>query len=50
MRGGTAPDVFWMNAVNIQLYAANSVLEPLGPYAARDRTPLDRHPETLVRL
>ncbi|MFF1353289.1 ABC transporter substrate-binding protein [Streptomyces sp. NPDC058297] len=42
MRGGTAPDVFWMNAVNIQLYAANGVLEPLDRYAARDRTPLGR--------
>ncbi|MFG3367167.1 ABC transporter substrate-binding protein [Streptomyces sp. NPDC090032] len=50
MRGGTAPDVFWMNAVNIQLYAANGVLEPLDRYAARDRTPLGRHPEALVKL
>ncbi|MGA4838468.1 ABC transporter substrate-binding protein [Streptomyces sp. G45] len=50
MRGGTAPDVFWMNAVNFQLYAANGVLEPLSEHIARDRTPVDRHPEQLVRL
>ncbi|MFF2851020.1 ABC transporter substrate-binding protein [Streptomyces sp. NPDC058001] len=50
MRGGTAPDVFWMNAVNIQLYASNSVLEPLGAHIAQDRTPVDRHPKALVEL
>ncbi|MFH8791293.1 ABC transporter substrate-binding protein [Streptomyces sp. NPDC017941] len=50
MRGGTAPDVFWMNAVNFQLYAAHDVLEPLSEHIERDRTPVDRHPEQLVRL
>ncbi|MFI8932155.1 ABC transporter substrate-binding protein [Streptomyces sp. NPDC053474] len=50
MRGGTAPDVFWMNAVNFQLYAAHGVLEPLSERIARDATPLDRHPAQLVRL
>ncbi|MGY0020140.1 ABC transporter substrate-binding protein [Streptomyces sp. YJ-C3] len=50
MRGGTAPDVFWMNAVNIQLYAANGALEPLSEHIARDRTPLGRHPEALVDI
>ncbi|NEB75792.1 sugar ABC transporter substrate-binding protein [Streptomyces sp. SID14478] len=50
MRGGTAPDVFWMNAVNIQLYAANGMLEPLDAHIARDRTPVDEHPEALVDI
>ena len=27
--GGSAPDVFWMNGPNIQLYASNGVLAPL---------------------
>lgn len=27
--GGAAPDVFWMNGPNIQLYASNGVLTPL---------------------
>ncbi|MEV8017414.1 sugar ABC transporter substrate-binding protein [Streptomyces sp. NPDC086554] len=50
MRGGTAPDVFWMNAVNFQLYASNGVLEPLGGHIKSDATPVDRHPESLVKL
>ncbi|MFJ2768431.1 ABC transporter substrate-binding protein [Streptomyces sp. NPDC087300] len=50
MRGGTAPDVFWMNAVNFQLYAANGVLEPLSGHIRSDRTPVDRHPDALVKL
>lgn len=28
--GGSAPDVFWMNGPNFQLYASNGVLAPLG--------------------
>ncbi|WP_338702679.1 sugar ABC transporter substrate-binding protein [Streptomyces sp. Q6] len=47
MRGGTAPDVFWMNAVNIQLYASNGVLEPLSSHIRQDRTPVGRHPKAL---
>ncbi|MEV1022895.1 sugar ABC transporter substrate-binding protein [Streptomyces sp. NPDC050264] len=50
MRGGTAPDVFWMNAVNIQLYAANGALEPLSEHIARDRTPVGKHPDALVDI
>jgi multiple sugar transport system substrate-binding protein len=36
--GGSAPDVFWMNGPNFQLYAANNVLKPL----------TDLHPDTSV--
>ncbi|MEV0318244.1 ABC transporter substrate-binding protein [Streptomyces sp. NPDC050658] len=50
MRGGMAPDVFWMNAVNLQLYASSGVLEPLGGHIKSDRTPVDRHPEALVKI
>ncbi|MBO1332166.1 sugar ABC transporter substrate-binding protein [Streptomyces sp. VRA16 Mangrove soil] len=50
MRGGTAPDVFWMNAVNIQLYASNGVLEPLDAHIARDRTPVGKHPKALADI
>ncbi|MCF3118670.1 sugar ABC transporter substrate-binding protein [Streptomyces arenae] len=50
MRGGTAPDVFWMNAVNFQLYAAGGVLEPLSGHIEADATPVDRHPASLVKL
>lgn len=50
MRGGTAPDVFWMNAVNLQLYASSGVLEPLSGHIKSDRTPVDRHPESLVKI
>lgn len=39
MRGGTAPDVFWMNAVNLQLYASSGVLEPLSGHIKSDATP-----------
>src|SRR3954447_102619 len=27
--GGAAPDVFWMNGPNFQLYASNNVIKPL---------------------
>jgi multiple sugar transport system substrate-binding protein len=30
--GGAAPDVFWMNGPNSQLYATNGVLAPLGDF------------------
>lgn len=50
MRGGTAPDVFWMNAVNIQLYASNGVLEPLSAHISRDGTPVGKHPKALVDI
>ncbi|MEU5996265.1 sugar ABC transporter substrate-binding protein [Streptomyces sp. NPDC047197] len=50
MRGGTAPDVFWMNAVNLQLYASSGVLEPLSGHIESDATPVDRHPESLVQI
>ncbi|QPP07491.1 sugar ABC transporter substrate-binding protein [Streptomyces bathyalis] len=50
MRGGSAPDVFWMNAVNLQLYASEGVLEPLDPFIERDGFDMGVHPEELLRM
>src|SRR5690606_12276234 len=43
-------DVFWMNAVNLQLYASEGVLEPLDPYLKRDEFDIGVHPEELLRM
>ncbi|KAF4407457.1 MULTISPECIES: sugar ABC transporter substrate-binding protein [Streptomyces] len=50
MRGGSAPDVFWMNAVNIQLYASNGVLRPLDEFIERDGFDMGVHPGELVGM
>jgi multiple sugar transport system substrate-binding protein len=42
--GGAAPDVFWMNGPNFQLYAANGVLAPLGDFDPNN------YPKSLVDL
>jgi multiple sugar transport system substrate-binding protein len=42
--GGAAPDVFWMNGPNFQLYATNGVLAPLGDFDAGN------YPKSLVDL
>jgi multiple sugar transport system substrate-binding protein len=42
--GGAAPDVFWMNGPNFQLYATNGVLAPLGDYDTGN------YPKSLVDL
>src|SRR4051812_28038428 len=44
--GGEAPDVFWMNGPNFQLYASNGVLQPLTDVQV-DTAP---YPESLVKL
>ena len=43
--GGAAPDVFWMNGPNFQLYATNGVLAPLD-----DRADLTPYPKSLADL
>ncbi len=50
MRGGSAPDVFWMNAVNLQLYAAGGVLQPLDEFIERDGFDMGVHPDELLRM
>jgi multiple sugar transport system substrate-binding protein len=42
--GGAAPDVFWMNGPNFQLYATNGVLAPLDDFDAGN------YPKSLVDL
>jgi multiple sugar transport system substrate-binding protein len=48
--GGAAPDVFWMNGVNFQLYATNGVLAPLDDRIAADKVDLGNYPKSLVDL
>jgi multiple sugar transport system substrate-binding protein len=47
---GTLPDVFWMNGPNVQLYAANDLLEPIdGLVDAGDLDP-SKYPAALNEL
>jgi multiple sugar transport system substrate-binding protein len=48
--GGAAPDVFWMNGPNFQLYATNGVIRPLDADIAADKTDLGVYPKALVDL
>lgn len=48
--GGAAPDVFWMNGVNFQLYASNGVLAPLSDQIKEDDVDMGVYPEALVDL
>lgn len=50
MRGGSAPDVFWMNAVNLQLYAQGGALGPLDAFIERDGFDMGVHPGELLRM
>lgn len=44
--GGQAPDVFWMNGPNFQLYASNGVIRPLTGL----KTDTSVYPSSLVKL
>lgn len=44
--GGTAPDVFWMNGPNFQLYAANHQLQPLTSL----HPDMSKYPSSLAKL
>jgi multiple sugar transport system substrate-binding protein len=44
--GGEAPDVFWMNGPNFQLYASNGVLTPLSDL----KLDTSKYPASLVNL
>lgn len=48
--GGGAPDVFWMNAPNIAMFARYGTLLPLTDRLARDGITLAEHPPSLVEL
>src|SRR5215467_68132 len=48
--GGAAPDVFWMNGPNFQLYAGNGVIKPLDDQITKDNVDLTKYPKSLVDL
>lgn len=48
--GSAAPDVFWMNGPNFQLYASNGVVMPLSEEIEADGVDLSVYPEELVDL
>ncbi|MEE6262884.1 ABC transporter substrate-binding protein [Plantactinospora sonchi] len=48
--GGAAPDVFWMNGPNIQLYADNKVIMPLSDRVNDAGIDLGVYPKALVDL
>ncbi|GIJ48227.1 sugar ABC transporter substrate-binding protein [Virgisporangium aliadipatigenens] len=48
--GGEAPDVFWMNGPNFQLYADNKVIAPLDERIKDAKLDLGVYPKALVDL
>jgi multiple sugar transport system substrate-binding protein len=48
--GGAAPDVFWMNGPNFQLYASNGVLAPVSDQIKKDGLDTSVYPKSLVEL
>jgi multiple sugar transport system substrate-binding protein len=48
--GGAAPDVFWMNGPNFQLYATNGVIQPLDADISSGKVDLTAYPKSLVDL
>lgn len=48
--GGAAPDVFWMNGPNFQLYADNGVIMPLSEQISSAGLDLGNYPKALVDL
>ncbi|MEV0345163.1 sugar ABC transporter substrate-binding protein [Nonomuraea sp. NPDC050680] len=48
--GGAAPDVFWMNGPNFQLYASNGVLRQLEEEITKDKVDLSVYPKPLIDL
>jgi len=48
--GGSAPDTFWMNGPNFDLYASNGQLMSLSPLIKRDHVSMGNYPKSLVNL
>ena len=48
--GGGGPDVFWLNAPNMALYASNKAVLPLSERAQRDGVDVGAYPKSLVDL
>jgi multiple sugar transport system substrate-binding protein len=47
---GSAPDVFWINGPNAQLYESNGILMPLSDKLAANKVSLSNYPKSLVSL
>lgn len=50
MTGGTAPDVFWMNALHVESYVEGNMLLPLDDYISKDSYDMSAFPDSLVGL
>lgn len=48
--GGSAPDVFWMNHLNLPLYASNGVVAPIDEYISEAGIDVGDYPESSVAL
>lgn len=48
--GGSAPDVFWLNAANLIKFASNDALLPLDDQISKDKIDLNNYPSQLVSL
>lgn len=48
--GGEAPDVFWMNGPNFQLYASNGVITPISAQVKDDDLDTSVYPDALTDL
>lgn len=48
--GGAAPDIFWMNGPNFQLYASNGVLAPIDDAISANNIDLNNYPKAMVDL
>jgi multiple sugar transport system substrate-binding protein len=48
--GGSLPDIFWLNAANIQKYAKGKVLLPLSDNIKKDNVDMSKFPKALVDI
>lgn len=48
--GGSLPDLFWLNAANIQKYARGKVLLPISDQIKNDNVDLSKFPKALVDI
>lgn len=48
VQGESAPDVFWMNHLNLPLYASNGVIAPLDDVIKAEKVDLDDYPASIL--
>lgn len=48
--GGAGPDVFWLNAPNLALYAGNEAVLPLSEHVESDQVDLAAYPKSLTDI